>query len=69
MYCGNVFGHAMLENDFLVLDLDDCYDNNKTLYMIAMIIIKHLLPLSHVMILFLILLNGMLNLDILAKIE
>ena len=24
---GNVFGHATLENDFLILDLDDCYHN------------------------------------------
>ena len=29
MYGGNVFGHATLTNDFLVLDLADCY-NNKT---------------------------------------
>ena len=28
MYGGNVFGHTMLKNNFLVLDLDDCYDNN-----------------------------------------
>jgi len=30
MYGGNVIGHITLKNDFLVLDLDDCYDNNKT---------------------------------------
>jgi len=29
MYGGNVFGHARLKNDFLVLDLDGC-NNNKT---------------------------------------
>jgi len=29
IYGGNVFGHITLINDFLVLDLDDCY-NNKT---------------------------------------
>jgi len=27
MYGGNVFGHATLKNDFLVLDLDDCYNS------------------------------------------
>ena len=27
MYGGNVFGHTTLINDFLVLDLDNCYDN------------------------------------------
>ena len=27
LYDGNVFGHATLKNDFLVLDLDDCYNN------------------------------------------
>jgi len=30
MYGGNVFGYTRLKNDFLVLDLDDCYNNNKT---------------------------------------
>ena len=30
MYGGNVFSHATLKNNVLVLDLDDCYDNNKT---------------------------------------
>jgi len=30
MYGGNVFGYATLKNDFLVLDLDECYNNNKT---------------------------------------
>jgi len=28
MYDSNVFGHATLKNDFLVLDLDDCYNNS-----------------------------------------
>ena len=28
MYDDNVFGNTTLKNDFLVLDLDDCYDNN-----------------------------------------
>ena len=27
LYDGSVFGHASLKNDFLVLDLDDCYNN------------------------------------------
>jgi len=30
MLGGNLFGHATLKNDLLILDLDDCYDNNKT---------------------------------------
>ena len=28
LYGGNVFGHATVKNDFLVLDLDDNYNNN-----------------------------------------
>ena len=28
MYGGNAFGHAALKNDFLVLDLDDHYNNS-----------------------------------------
>jgi len=28
LYGSNVFGHVTLKNDFLVLDLDDCYNNN-----------------------------------------
>jgi len=28
MYGGNVFGHTTFKNDFLALELDDCYDNN-----------------------------------------
>ena len=58
MYGGNVFGYATLENNFLVLDLDDCY-NNKTSSAFV----------SSYNDFFLILLNGMLDLDILAKIE
>ena len=58
MYGGNVFGHATLKNYFLVLDLDDCY-NNKTSSTFV----------SSYNDFFLILLNGMLDLDILAKIE
>ena len=27
MYGGSVFGHATLKNDFLLLDLDHCYNN------------------------------------------
>jgi len=27
LYGGNLFGHAILKNNFLVLDLDDCYNN------------------------------------------
>ena len=27
---GNVFGHATLMNDILVLDLDDCYNNKRS---------------------------------------
>ena len=30
MYGGNVFGHATLINDFLVLYLDDCDNNYNT---------------------------------------
>ena len=30
LYSGNLFGHVTLKNYFLVLDLDDCYDNNNT---------------------------------------
>ena len=30
MYGGNVFGHTTLKKDFFVLELDNCYDNNKT---------------------------------------
>ena len=55
MYGGNVFGHATLKNDFLVLDLDNCYNNSPFLF-------------SQVLILILNLLNGMLGLVILAKI-
>jgi len=28
LYSGNVFGHATLKNNFLVLNLGDCYNNN-----------------------------------------
>ena len=35
---GNVFGHATLKNDFILLDLDNCYNNGL------------FLPLSHVLI-------------------
>ena len=28
MYGGNVFGHATLKNDFLVFNLDSCYNNS-----------------------------------------
>jgi len=55
-YGGNVFDCATLEKNFLVLDLGDCYNN------------KISLPLSHILILILILLNGMLDLDILVSI-
>ena len=32
MYRGNVFGHATLKNDFLVLDLDNCYNNSPSTF-------------------------------------
>jgi len=32
MHCSNVFGHATLKNDFLVLDLDDCYNNSPSAF-------------------------------------
>jgi len=32
MYGGNVFGHATLKNDFLVLDLENCYDNSPSVF-------------------------------------
>lgn len=28
----NVFGHATLKNDFLVLDLNDCYNNSSSVF-------------------------------------
>ena len=30
MFNGNVFGHASLIKDFLILDLDDSYNNNNS---------------------------------------
>jgi len=57
LHGGNVFGHTALKNDFLVLD-----------YIIIIIIIIHLVPSCLILILFLIQFNGMLDLDILAKI-
>ena len=30
LYGGNVFGHATLRNDFLVLDLDECYNDSNS---------------------------------------
>jgi len=32
LYCGNVFGHAALRNDFLVLDLDESYNNSHSVF-------------------------------------
>jgi len=32
MYYGNVFGHATLKNNFLALDLDNCYDNSPSAF-------------------------------------
>jgi len=32
LYGRNVFGHATLKNDFLVLDLDDCYNNLSSVF-------------------------------------
>ena len=32
LYGGNVFGHATLKNDFLVLDLDDCYNKSTSTF-------------------------------------
>jgi len=32
MYDGNVFGHATLKNDFLVLDLDNYYNNSPSAF-------------------------------------
>ena len=32
MYGGNVFDHATLKNDFLVLDLDNCYNNSLSVF-------------------------------------
>jgi len=32
LYCGNVFGHAILRNDFLVLDLDESYNNSHSVF-------------------------------------
>ena len=29
---GNIIGHATLKNDFLVLDLDDCYNNLSSIF-------------------------------------
>jgi len=30
LYDGNVFGLVTLENNFFIVDLDDCYNNNNT---------------------------------------
>ena len=32
MHGGNVFGHETLKNDFLVLDLDNCYNNSPSVF-------------------------------------
>ena len=56
LYGDNVFGHAMLRNDFLVLDLD---------YSITIL----RLSLSHILIQISNQLNGILDLAILARIE
>ena len=32
LYGGNVFGHATLRNNFLVLDLDDCCNNSSSVF-------------------------------------
>ena len=32
MHGGNVFGHVTLKNDFLALDLDNCYDNSPSVF-------------------------------------
>ena len=55
-YNGNLFGHAILKGDFIVLDLDNTY-------------VMHLLLLFHTLTLFLNMLNGMLALAMWAKIE
>ena len=55
LYGGTVFGHTNLKNDFLVLDLDDCYNNS------SFTLVSHFDSNSNFV-------NGMLNLDILPKI-
>ena len=32
LYGDNVFGHATLKNDFLVLDLNYCYNNSSSVF-------------------------------------
>jgi len=32
LYCSYVFGHATLRNDFLVLDLDESYNNSHSVF-------------------------------------
>ena len=32
LYAGNVFGRATFRNDFLVLDLDNCYKNSSSIF-------------------------------------
>jgi len=32
LYGGNVFGHTTLRNDFLVLDLDESYNNSQSVF-------------------------------------
>ena len=32
LYGGNVFGHATLKNNFLLLDFDDCYKNSHPIF-------------------------------------
>jgi len=32
LYGGNVFGHTTLNNDFLVLNLDNCYKNSHLVF-------------------------------------
>jgi len=31
-YNGNLFGHATLKGDFIILDLDNTYDNTSAIY-------------------------------------
>jgi len=33
-YNGNLFGHAILKGDFIVLDLDDNYDNTSSTFIL-----------------------------------
>ena len=55
-YNGNLFGHATLKGDFIVLDLDNTYDNTSAAFVSYFDLILNLL-------------NGILDLAMWAKID